>query len=72
MTSRAPSSHDVCLVAYTGSYRLEQVEQPFGPVPPTGTGRYAIAVVTVPAPKLLGTFLAQHEPLSFKHEHLDS
>jgi hypothetical protein len=67
-----PSSHQVCLVAYTGSYRADQVELPFGPVPPSGVGRYAIAVVTIPKSVLLGTFVVQREPLSFKHEHLGS
>jgi len=65
-----PSSHQVCLVAYTGSYRADQVELPFGPVPPSGTGRYAIAVVTIRKSMLLGTFLVQREPISFTHEHL--
>ncbi len=65
-----PSSREVCLVAYTGSYRADQVERPFGPVPPSGVGRYAIAVVTIPKSMLLGTFVVQREPLSFKHEHL--
>lgn len=67
-----PSSHEVCLVAYTGSYRAGQVERPFGPVPSAGVSRYAIAVVTIAKPALLGTFVAQHEPLGFKHEHLGS
>jgi hypothetical protein len=67
-----PSSHEVCLVAYTGTYRVDQVELPFGPVPPSGVGRYAIAVVTIPKSVLLGTFLVRREPLSFKHEHLGS
>ncbi len=67
-----PSPHEVCLVAYTGSYRADQVELPFGPVPPSGVGRYAIAVVTIPKPRLLGTFVVQREPLNFKHEHLGS
>jgi hypothetical protein len=65
-----PSSHEICLVAFTGSYTLGQVELPFGPVPPSGAGRYAIAVVTFPKAKLLGTFVAPREPLSFKREHL--
>jgi hypothetical protein len=65
-----PPSHQVCLVAYAGSYAVDQVELPFGPVPASGAGRYAIAVVTVPQSALLGTFLVQREPLSFKHEHL--
>lgn len=67
-----PSSHEVCLVAYVGSYRPDQVERPFGPVPLADVGRYAIAVVTIPKSVLLGTFLAQREPISFKHEHLGS
>jgi hypothetical protein len=67
-----PSSHEVCLVAYAGSYRADEVELPFGPVPPSGVGRYAIAVVTIPKSMLLGTFVVQREPLSFKHEHLGS
>ena len=65
-----PSSHEVCLVAYAGSYRADQVELPFGPVPPSGVARYAIAVVTIPKPVLLGTFVVQREPVSFRHEHL--
>jgi len=67
-----PSSHEVCLVAYSGSYRGGQVQLPFGPVPPSGAGRYAIAVVTIPKAMLLGTFVVEREPLSFKHEHLGS
>jgi hypothetical protein len=65
-----PPSHEVCLVAYSGSYLLDQVELPFGPPPPVSGARYAIAVVTIPESALLGTFLTQREPLSFKHEHL--
>jgi hypothetical protein len=65
-----PASHEVCLVAYRGSFTVGQVELPFGPIPPSGVGRYAIAVVTIPGSVLLGTLVVQHEPLSFKHEHL--
>jgi hypothetical protein len=65
-----PSSHEVCLVAFTGSYTPGQIELPFGPVPTSGTGRFAIAVVTIPKAMLLGTFVAQREPLSFKREHV--
>jgi hypothetical protein len=67
-----PPSHQVCLVAYAGTYGPEQVELPFGPIPLSGEGRYAIAVVTIPKSMLLGTFVVEHEPLSFKHEHLGS
>jgi len=65
-----PPSHEVCLVAYRGSFTVGQVELPFGPIPPSGVGRYAIAVVTIPGSTLLGTLVVRHEPLSFKHEHL--
>jgi hypothetical protein len=65
-----PPSHEVCLVAYRGSFTVGQVELPFGPIPPSGVGRYAIAVVTIPGSMLLGTLVVRHEPLSFKHEHL--
>jgi hypothetical protein len=65
-----PPSHEVCLVAYQGSFTVGQVELPSGPIPPSGVGRYAIAVVTIPGSMLLGTLVVRHEPLSFKHEHL--
>jgi len=65
-----PPSHEVCLVAYRGSFTVGQVQLPFGPIPPSGVGRYAIAVVTIPGSMLLGTLVVRHEPLSFKHEHL--
>ncbi len=65
-----PSSHEVCLVAFTGSYTPGQVELPFGPVPASGAGRFAIAVVTIPKAALLGTFVVQREPLSFRREHI--
>ena len=65
-----PSSHEVCLVAFTGSYTPGQVELPFGPVPASGAGRFAIAVVTIPKTVLLGTFVVQREPLSFRREHV--
>jgi hypothetical protein len=63
-------AHDVCLVAYTGSFTLGQVEQPLGPPPPGGVGRYAIAVVTTPKPGLLGTFVVRHDPLNFTRLHV--
>jgi hypothetical protein len=65
-----PPSREVCLVSYRGSFTIGQVELPFGPIPPTGVGRYAIAVVTIPKSMLLGTLVVRHEPLSFQHEHL--
>jgi hypothetical protein len=65
-----PRPRDVCVVAYTGSFTLEQVEMPAGLPPSGGTARYAIAVVAFPKPRLLGTFVVAHEPLSFRRTHV--
>ena len=65
-----PSSHEVCLVAFTGRYTPGQVGLPFGPAPASGAARFAIAVVTIPKAVLLGTFVVQREPLSFRREHV--
>lgn len=65
-----PLPRDVCLVAYTGSFTLAQVEQPTGLLPSGGAARYAIAVVTSPEPELLGTFVVQQLPLTFTQQHL--
>jgi hypothetical protein len=65
-----PLPRDICLVAYTGSFTLGQVEQPAGLPPPGGAGRYAIAVVTTPKSGLLGTFVVQRLPLPFTRAHV--
>jgi hypothetical protein len=65
-----PSSHEVCLAGFTGTYTPGQVEKHFGPVPSSGSGRFAIAVVTIPKAVLLGTFIVRREPLSFAREHV--
>ena len=64
-----PPPRDVCLVAYAGMFTLAQVELPFGPAPPVGTGRYAVAVVTMPKPALVGTFILRRRPSSFIRAH---
>jgi hypothetical protein len=58
---------DVCVVSYSGSYTLDQVEKPVGAAPPGGTGRYAIVVVNRPSNKLLGTFVRITLPMRFHH-----
>jgi hypothetical protein len=67
-----PLPRDVCLVAYTGSFTLSQVEQPTGLLlpGPGGVGQYAIAVVTAPTSALLGTFVVQRLPLTFTRAHV--
>jgi hypothetical protein len=65
-----PVPQEVCVVAFTGSYTLSQVELPAG-FPPAGeVGRYAIVVVTIPRSMLLGTFVVRHAPLVFIHAHV--
>jgi hypothetical protein len=65
-----PRPRELCVVAYTGSFTPDQVELPAGLPPSGGTARYAIAVVTFPKPRLLGTFVVPHEPLSFRRTHV--
>jgi hypothetical protein len=65
-----PPAHDVCLVAYSGSFTPGQVERPLGPPPAAGAGRYAIVAVTTPKPKLLATFVVRHVPLNFRRTHV--
>jgi hypothetical protein len=60
---------DVCLIAYIGSYTPAQVEL-VGRYPPPGPARFAIAVVTTPKPRLLGTILVRYVPLNFYHAHV--
>jgi hypothetical protein len=66
-----PLPRDVCLVAYSGSFTLGQVEQPAGLLPGGGgVGRYAIAVVSAPTSELLGTFVVRRLPLNFTRGHV--
>jgi hypothetical protein len=65
-----PPPRDLCLVAYTGQFTLDQVERPAGLPPPGGTGRYAIVVVTITESMLLGTFVVRRLPLTFTRAHV--
>jgi hypothetical protein len=60
--------HDVCLIAYTGSFRPAQVEMVGRN--PQNPARFAIVAVTTPKPRLLGTILVRHVPLSFYRAHV--
>jgi hypothetical protein len=61
-------ARDVCLIAYVGSFGPGQVER-VGQYP-QGPARFAIAVITTPKPRLLGTILVRRLPLSFNHAHV--
>ncbi|MHB1503905.1 MAG: hypothetical protein ACYCTL_07325 [Acidimicrobiales bacterium] len=60
----------VCAVAYRGSFKLDQVARPIAIPPVVGTGGYAVVVVSVPANRVLATFVLDHLPISFRHNGL--
>jgi hypothetical protein len=55
----------VCLAAYTGHFTASSVSRPLGR--PSGTS--AVAVVTTPANRLLGTLILTKLPARFEHTH---
>ena len=55
----------VCLAAYTGHFTASAVSKPLGR--PSGTS--AVAVVTTPGNKLLGTLILTKLPVRFEHTH---
>jgi hypothetical protein len=57
----------VCAVAYRGSFKLDQVARPIAIPPAVGAGGYAVVVVSVPANRVLATFVLDHLPISFRH-----
>ncbi|MGD0380425.1 MAG: hypothetical protein ABSC30_10625 [Acidimicrobiales bacterium] len=59
--------HNLCLVAYRGSYRPSQVKRPAGKEPASGVGHFAIVVVSTPQNDLLATFVLEKEPVRFRH-----
>jgi len=59
--------HNLCVVSYKGTFRPSEVARPAGRVPASGTGSFAIVVVSTPQNKLLATFVLEHEPVRFRH-----
>jgi hypothetical protein len=64
--------HDVCVVEYRGTYRLDEVQRPLGRAVRGGVGRYAIVVVSRASNRLLGTFVRATQPVRFRHMALRS
>jgi hypothetical protein len=58
-----PKGQNVCLAAYTGHFASSAVSKPFG----RGSGTLAVAVVTTPGDKLLGTLILTKIPVRFEH-----
>jgi hypothetical protein len=53
----------VCIAAYKGHFTSSEVRKPLGW--PSGT--LAVAVVTSPGNRLLGTLILTHVPVRFQH-----
>jgi hypothetical protein len=60
-----PKKQSVCLAAYTGHFQASEVTKPLG----RPSGMLAVAVVTTPASKLLGTLILAKLPVRFEHTH---
>ena len=58
-----PSGNEFCLVAFSGSFRPDQVERPALRDP----GRYAAVVVTLRGTQALQTFLVDQLPMHLRH-----
>jgi hypothetical protein len=65
LVSGKPVTH-VCLVAYTGRFSADQVEQPHG----RSAGHLAVVVVSYHGNQLLGTVLFARAPVRFGHSRL--
>ncbi|MFZ0664189.1 MAG: hypothetical protein WAM97_00425 [Acidimicrobiales bacterium] len=59
--------HNVCLVAFKGSFDPALVKYVTGPVPPPGRRLFAMVVVSQPHDKVLATFIRTKEPIRFTH-----
>jgi hypothetical protein len=60
----------VCIVVYRGSFTATQVEEPRGRAPASGTGRFAVVVVTSPGNELLGTLVVNRLDYRTRHSRI--
>jgi len=67
LDARAPTVKTVCVVAFRGRFRIDQVKRPYGPAPSTGSGIFAIVVVSEPGNQLVGTVVLAKAPLPLRH-----
>ncbi len=65
LADELPKGQGVCLVAYSGHFEASQVTKPLGRT----SGPLAVAVVTSPDKKLLGTLILERIPVRFGHTH---
>jgi len=65
LADQVPAGQAVCLVAYSGQFESGHVSKPLG----LPKGPLAVAVVTWPGDKLLGTLILERIPVRFGHIH---
>jgi hypothetical protein len=65
LADQAPKNQAVCLAAYTGHFTSSMVTKPLG----RKAGKLAVAVVTSPHNKVLGTMILNRIPVRFQHTH---
>lgn len=68
LDARAPGEKNVCVAAYHGTFRQDEVERPFGNGPASGSGPIALVVVSSPQNRLIGTIVLARVPLPLRHE----
>jgi hypothetical protein len=66
LSSTDSSGQRVCVLAFSGQFTSTSVSQPRG----RATGHVAVAVLTSPSNKLLGTVIFERIPLRFSHSHI--
>jgi hypothetical protein len=66
LSHEATKKQAICIAGYTGHFKASEVSKPLGR--PSGT--LAVAVVTSPGNKLLGTLILTKLPVRFQHTHL--
>jgi hypothetical protein len=65
----ATSGHlaqSICLVAFTGHFRADEVTAPVG----EPAGRLAVVALRYPDNRVLATLLVRHPPFAFGHSHI--
>jgi hypothetical protein len=65
LANDVPKKQGVCVAGYSGHFTASAVAKPLGH--PSGT--LAVAVVTTPGNKLLGTLILTKLPVRFQHTH---
>jgi hypothetical protein len=61
-----PRASRVCLVAYAGTFRAQEVHHPLG----RASGHLAVVAVTYPGKRVVGTLILERSTMPFSHTHI--